>query len=825
MAHARGGSTPPDLELPRIGLDPRILEGILGQTSARVAYFDRELRFRYATPAMRRASGRSLELEDVAGRSIEELDGLGFPLETIVPLLREAIDSGEVRKTPITEAGPDDRTTELVAEPARGPGGEIIGVVLRSWDVSALTRALARIRRLGRVQEIAGAVARVVVLARDRQTLFSEACRVAADLGGFEVVWVGMVEENGDVVPAASGGPWEGILESVRVSVRDEAIGRGLVGCAIRSGRTTVTTDARRDPRLAHWLDQLRTAGIGSVAAFPLRQEGRVIGAFTLYSAEAGHFDADEVELFEGVVANLSYALDALAAERAKVEVERALRESERRYRDFFEAIPVPTFVYDRETLRFLGMNRVALETYGYDREDFDRMTILDIRPPDDVDAFKALLARGASNPPNTHLSRHRRKDGTDIDVEVMVRDLEFDGRPARIMSASDVSERLRLERQLAETSRMEAIGRLAGGIAHDFNNLLTAVIGYAELLEFELGDGPGVQEAREIRRAGLRAADLTRQVLAFARRQVMTARPVDLNSVVGGVSQMLRRLIGEEILLAVRLAPEPAVVSADPGQLEQVLVNLAINARDAMPEGGCLEIAVTCLASTAGQRQQIPGRAVLVTVTDTGRGMDDHTLARAFDPFYTTKPVGSGTGLGLSTVYGIVHQSNGEIWADSVVGYGTRISVLLPWIDGEVEPAPGVSESALPLPSEAAGPATILVVEDDPNVRAIVVSTLEHVGFRVLVAGSPAEAVALTRGLEAPIDLLLTDMVMPESSGEALAARLREIRPSLRVMLMSGYGEELGRPRLPRSEPFLAKPFTSEALVEAVTDVLSARK
>ena len=365
----------------------------------------------------------------------------------------------------------------------------------------------------------------------------------------------------------------------------------------------------------------------------------------------------------------------------------------------------------------------------------------------------------------------------------------------------------------------MEAIGRLAAGMAHDFNNLLTAMIGYADLLEVELGDDPAADQAREIRRAGIRASELTHQVLAFVRRQARPPRPVDANSIVVGISQMLRRLISGEVRLAFRLSSDPAVVMADPGQLEQVLVNLAINARDAMPDGGLLEVTVGCVDAGSHLERGLTGDAVLVTVADTGRGMDEHTLAHAFEPFYTTKPGGLGTGLGLSTVHRIVHQSCGEIWADSTVGQGTRISVLLPRVDAQPET---ISVPIVGGPVGPANPATILVVEDEPAVRAIVVSTLERAGYRVLVAGGPAEAIALSTGLEDPIDLLLTDMVMPDCTGEGLAAQLTARRPSLRVIMMSGYSEGMGGRRLPDDAPFLAKPFSTEALISVIADVLS---
>jgi CheY-like chemotaxis protein len=381
-----------------------------------------------------------------------------------------------------------------------------------------------------------------------------------------------------------------------------------------------------------------------------------------------------------------------------------------------------------------------------------------------------------------------------------------------------DVTDRRRLEAQLVEATRLEAMGHLAGGIAHDFNNLLIAVNGYADILIGELEGDERVESAREIRRAGARAAELTKQVLAFARRQVLVPRPVDLNAVVASVSQMLRRLIGEQVRLVTKVEGTPAVVLADPGQLEQVLVNLAVNSRDAMPGGGVLEIGVRRVEDAVVFDRDITGPAVLLTVSDTGVGMDGATLARAFEPFFTTKEVGKGTGLGLATVHGIVRQSGGQIWAESSAGSGTRVSVLFPEVDATPEPTPAPQAAA----PEIGEGSCILAVEDDAAVRAFVVATLERAGYRVLVAASPAQAAVLSEGLAETVDLLLTDLVMPGENGRDLAERLLVSRRSLRVVLMSGYDAAPPEDRHDDRFIFLAKPFGADELVAAVRQALA---
>jgi PAS domain S-box-containing protein len=540
-----------------------------------------------------------------------------------------------------------------------------------------------------------------------------------------------------------------------------------------------------------------------------------------LYSAKASRFDAAEARLYEQLAEDISGAVDSIETKKGKAEAHSALIESERRYRDLFEVNPQAMWVFDIETLRFLAVNKAAVRSYGYSRDEFLAMTVKDIRPPEDVPALLedvaiAMPDEGGYRPRGQW--RHVRKDGSLAYVEVTANDIDFEGRPARLVMVIDVTDRRRLEAQLVEATRLEAMGHLAGGIAHDFNNLLIAVNGYADILIGELEGDERVESAREIRRAGARAAELTKQVLAFARRQVLVPRPVDLNAVVASVSQMLRRLIGEQVRLVTKVEGTPAVVLADPGQLEQVLVNLAVNSRDAMPGGGVLEIGVRRVEDAVVFDRDITGPAVLLTVSDTGVGMDGATLARAFEPFFTTKEVGKGTGLGLATVHGIVRQSGGQIWAESSAGSGTRVSVLFPEVDATPEPTPAPQAAA----PEIGEGSCILAVEDDAAVRAFVVATLERAGYRVLVAASPAQAAVLSEGLAETVDLLLTDLVMPGENGRDLAERLLVSRRSLRVVLMSGYDAAPPEDRHDDRFIFLAKPFGADELVAAVRQALA---
>jgi two-component system, cell cycle sensor histidine kinase and response regulator CckA len=384
---------------------------------------------------------------------------------------------------------------------------------------------------------------------------------------------------------------------------------------------------------------------------------------------------------------------------------------------------------------------------------------------------------------------------------------------------------RARDQIRLQGMQKMEAVGRLAGGIAHDFNNIVQAIGGYSELLQESLAlEDPRRDTVDEILRAGDRAAALTRQLLAFSRQQVMQPRVLDLNEVVAIVESLLRRLIGEDVTLKARLSPELWSVRADPMQLEQVLMNLVVNARDAMPTGGTITIETenASLDPSAGTEafSVTRGPYVRLSVTDTGHGMAPEVRARAFEPFFTTKELGRGTGLGLSTVYGIVKQTGGYIWVDSEVGQGTCIRIYLP------------RDTATPVRLEQRPPArtgvrrgseTLLVVEDEEGVRELMQAWLESHGYRVLTAGNGVEALETCRAYDGAIDLVVADMVMPAMGGPALARKLKPVRPGLRVMFISGYADATPGDRDVLDEPtlFLQKPFALSALVATVREAL----
>jgi PAS domain S-box-containing protein len=519
----------------------------------------------------------------------------------------------------------------------------------------------------------------------------------------------------------------------------------------------------------------------------------------------------------------LGVATDMTERKRA----EEALRQSEESHRGLVEHATYGIF-RSSPAGRFLTVNPALVGMLGY--QSSQDVLSLDIARDVYVDpGVRSRVLAGVVEPGHGRQEvTWRRNDGRVITVRLSGRPVYAPGGKIEAYEfiAEDVTGQRALEERLRQAQKMEAVGRLAGGVAHDFNNLLTAILGSTELmLEALPADDPGREEANEIRKAAVRAADLTRQLLAFSRQQVLEARVLDLNALMANLEKMLGRLIGEDIRFRFVPGSPLGSVRADPGQLEQVIVNLAVNARDAMPDGGTLTIETANVdVDEAYAREQATveaGHYVLLAVTDTGFGMDRETQARLFEPFFTTKALGKGTGLGLATVYGIVKQSGGYIWVYSEPGHGTSFKVYLPRVDApaeSLEPAPASS-------GVLGGSETVLVAEDEEAVRHLARRVLESRGYTVLVAASGPEALRLAEGREGPIHLLVTDVVMPEMGGRELAQRLVAPRPAMRILFVSGYTDAaiMQQGVLTPGAAFLQKPFTPDSLARKVRDVLDS--
>ncbi len=549
----------------------------------------------------------------------------------------------------------------------------------------------------------------------------------------------------------------------------------------------------------------------------PLAAGGRAIGVLAVQTYEQGvRYRESDLELLQFVSAQVGMAIERKRGEEA-------LRESEATLQVFINAVPEPALLLDAEGT-VVASNRAMAERIGGDPIDIVGRHLYGLLPRD----VAASRRREISAVVETRKAAVFEDSlGGRSYVNHVYPVLDAAGRVSLLaVFALDVTDRVRLEGQLRQAQKMEAVGRLAGGVAHDFNNLLTAISSYSELLLADLApEDPRRADVVEIRKATERAAALTRQLLAFSRRQVLQPKVVDLNAVIAGAEKLLRRLIGEDVALVTRLAPGLASVKADAGQIEQVIMNLAVNARDAMQGGGTLTLEtetvdIEASVQTAEQSIVAPGRYVLLRVGDTGAGMDAETKRHLFEPFFTTKERGRGTGLGLATVYGIVKQSEGFIWVDSEPGKGSLFRIYLPAQERAARPAEAAER---PESQPAPGTETILLVEDEDAVRAVTRESLRRRGYAVLVAPNAEAALEVSGGFDGRIALLLTDVVMPGMSGRALADRLASRRPETKVLYMSGYtGDAIVQHGV--LEPglhYLQKPFTPDILATRVRQVL----
>jgi PAS domain S-box-containing protein len=595
---------------------------------------------------------------------------------------------------------------------------------------------------------------------------------------------------------------------------------RGLVEHVLRTGEPLLCT-----PQLAR---QMLQRGEIEVTAppppfwlgVPLRANHHVFGALILKSY------SENVRLTERDKEVLTLISRQLAATIDHKRNEQALRRSEVRYRSL-----VQTAVYGIYRARlegqFLDVNPALIGMLGYN----SALEVLALDPQKDVFLNPGEYTRLVDEFRRTGRmdgfeARWKRKDGTPITVRISGRAVATEDEPADVLEAiaEDITERRVLEDQFRQSQKMEAVGRLAGGIAHDFNNLLMVVSGYTEVLLDQLTvENPLHTKAEAIQQASDRATTLTRQLLAFSRKQLLELKVIDVNAIVADMERLLRPLIGEDIELSTSLAPAVGCTRADAGQLEQVIMNLVVNAKDAMPNGGkiCIRTASVNLDDTYRPENTFikHGPYVMISVSDSGQGMDRDTQARIFEPFFTTKEKGKGTGLGLSTVYGIIKQSGGYVFVQSEIGRGTVFTIYCPRVD---EPSEALGSAPASL-AAVGGSETILLVEDEESVRQLVRETLESRGYRVLEAANGPSALALAAAHAETIHLVITDVVMPGLSGHELVQQLLPARPGTKVLYLSGYAEDAFASPLPADgkKTFLQKPFTLQSLSRKVREVL----
>ncbi len=593
-------------------------------------------------------------------------------------------------------------------------------------------------------------------------------------------------------------------------------IGRGHIGQARRPSELPEAAAAERA--------YLERRGVVSWLCVPIQAQRNVIGYQTFETTQ------DEKTWDEAECASLRLLTELLASAVLRHRTEQALRESEHRFSSAFRHHPDAMVIMDLETDAIVECNEQWLrEMAASTREEVIGRTPWEFQfdfPAEHREALRNVIRDGGSVPAVEVPVRGR--GGEMRTYLISATRIDVDGRPCTLANVHDLTARKELEQQLLHAQKMEAVGRLAGGIAHDFNNMLTVISGYSSSLTDHL-DGELRHDAEEIHRAARRSANLTRQLLAFSRRQVLQTEVIDANDVITGLESMLRPLIGESIELSISLSSECAWVRTDRGQLEQAIVNLVVNARDAMPDGGTVRVKTRRVvhdASTSGGARPValdPGPYVVLSVSDEGEGIDPDLVEHVMEPFYTTKPEGEGTGLGLPMVHGLARQCGGTLVLDSEPGQGTRAEIHLPMADAAEagQRAPTVA----PARAGAQAVRRILLVEDEPTLRRLAVRTLRSARFEVVEAENGEDALERARDLGAGLDLVVSDVVMPRMSGIELMRRLRELRPDLPVVLMSGYPAADGEGvEIPSDVAFLQKPFEPAVMLAAINSALEGK-
>jgi PAS domain S-box-containing protein len=788
----------------RTEVQNRLLAHTIQSTGDIISITDLEGHFTFVNRAFLTTYGYAES--EVIGRSVELIDSPRNP-PALQLEIRDATRTGAWRgELWNRKQDGSDFPVALTTSQIRDPDGQIVGLVGVWNDITQRRRSEAVQQAVYRIAEAAGA-------ADGLGALLQAVHGIVGELMPARNLFVALYDRPAGVLTF----PY--FADQVDTADAPRPPGRGLTEYVLRTGRALLGT-----PEAVAGLERLgevELVGAPSVdwLGVPLKVGQETVGVLAVQSYSEGvRYGPAELEILEFVSAQVAMAIERTrSAER--------LQASETKYRQLFEGNPEAMFVYDAVTLRFLAVNEAAVRNYGYGREEFLGMTLLDVRPEEEAGKLVATLAQYRGGTARATGLRHRKRDGTLIDVEVTFDDIDFEDRPARLAVVEDVTEQRRLEEQLRQAQKMEAVGQLAGGIAHDFNNLLTAIVGYATLLDRSLApNSPDREDVQEIIGAARRAANLTQQLLAFSRKQVLRPKVLDVNAVVRDLERILQRVIGEHITLRTSLDPGLAAIRADASQLDQVIMNLAVNARDAMPTGGRLTIETANAPldpELARVHQEAPaGDYAVLTVADTGSGMSAEVKAHLFEPFFTTKEVGKGTGLGLATVYGIVLQSGGFITVDSEPGHGARFHLYFPPAE-QVEPeAVGAAEPA------SVGSGTVMLVEDEEGVRHLARTVLSRYGYRVLEAADGGAALRLAAEHVGPIDLLLTDVVMPGMSGAELAGKFLALRPNVPVLYASGYTDEAIVHHGVRGGevPFLQKPFEPDDLVRRVRELVDRK-
>ena len=699
------------------------------------------------------------------------------------------------------------RYLNIIAKPLNDAQGQITGILLAEEDITERKRA-------ERVQTVAY---RIAEAANRGPSLESLIRYIRQDLGTIldtKNFYIAVYDREQQMLRF----PFyvdETFPEPGYTTTGSRRLGRGMTEYVMRTGEP-ILADATAIQELAakgeiEIIGPMPTVWLGA----PLQTDGRVIGVVAVQSyTESATYTRSDLELLRFVSGQIASAIERKRTEELLQHQSAAMQAS-------MDGMAV----LNREG-EHIALNEAYARVYGYaSPEELTGQPWRLLYAEEELARFDAeIMPRLWREGQWRGEAVGRRRDGSTFPQEVSLTAIRGGG---LVSVVRDVSQRKRLEEQLRQSQKMEAIGRLAGGVAHDFNNLLTAIAGYASFVRDALAaDNPAQEDIAQVLKAAERAANLTRQLLAFSRRQIIAPQIINVNDVILNLHKMLRRLISEDIDLVTLAAPDLGAVKADPGQIEQVLINLVVNAGDAMPEGGRLTIETSNVTLDEEYARRhvdvVPGDYVMLAVSDTGCGMTDEVKARIFEPFFTTKEPGKGTGLGLATCYGIVKQSGGHIWFYSEAGKGTTFKIYLPRVEARAHGMAARGDESVRL----RGGQTVLLVEDDLSVRGFAARVLREQGYVVLEAADGEEALALARQRQgAPVHLLVTDVVMPQMGGKELARQLKELHPALKVLFVSGYTENAiaHQAVLEPGVAFLQKPFTLATLTRKVREVLGA--
>ncbi len=765
-------------------------------------------------PATERATG--LRQEEALGRPCHEVLRCTDPSPERCPhALLVGSGGAEAVEREVEVAG---ATYLVTVTPVRDAGGAVSRTLHVARDITAWKRSRDELRKKNRALGALGRCNHALVHARDENAFVREICDILVRWGGYRLAWVGYAGDDRTVRPVAHCGFEEGYLETLGINWDDTERGRGPTGTAIRTGRPVVCRNIHTDPDFLPWRPGALARGYASSIALPLRGGGRCLGALNLYAEEPDAFDTDETRLLQELADDLGYGIAALRTKAAHDAAQRALAQSEEKYRRLVETANDAIFLADAATGTIIDANRAAERLLGVARDEIVGMHQSELHPAEERERYSRIFREHVRTGQGINEEFWvQRRDGRRIPVQVSANTLRLGDREVLQGVFRDTSAIRRAEEQLRQAQKMEAAGILAGGIAHDFNNLLSPIVGYTELAMLHLPeDHPAHRGLAEVLAAATRAAALVRQILTFSRKGTADRRPLRLQPLVGETVKFLRSSIPASVQIRTHIDAGAGPVRCDPTEIQQILMNLCTNAYQAMgPAGGVLTIRM----ERAGTGAARAGPWVRLSVSDTGGGIAPDILDRIFEPYFSTKPKGEGTGLGLALVHGIVESYGGRTEVESEVGKGTTVTVLLP---GAAPDAP--AGEAPPDSDVVTGTGRILVVDDNEQVAAVTAGILEDLGYRVVTCSGGPRALALLRGDPGAFDLVLADQSMPEMPGLELAGRLLRIRPDLPVLLYTGYGDArlAAKARAAGVRGILAKPITRRDLARAVGEILA---